>query len=193
MKEGKEGKSLTQEDIDAFVCPACKATECEVEEAVVPILAKNKTGLNMAVDILRCTECGGVEVWAKMKDGKVVEVERERQLTFSAFQEITKTTAIYLESCKRANLPPWTYSLLGLADEAGEVLGKVKKMIRDNDGVLTPEIRESIKDELGDVQYYLARVAADFDIPLSDVAVRNIEKLADRKERGVLEGSGDNR
>lgn len=115
------------------------------------------------------------------------------ELTFSAFQEITKTTAIYLESCKRAGLPPWTYSLMGLADEAGEVLGKVKKMIRDNNGVLTPEIRESIKDELGDVQYYVARVADDFDIPLSDVAVRNIEKLADRKERGVLEGSGDNR
>lgn len=77
----------------------------------------------------------------------------------------------------------------GLAEEVGEVLGKRKKSLR-GDGKFN---KKEMKDELGDVLYYLARVADTCGMSLSEIAKRNYNKLKDRKERGVLKGSGDNR
>lgn len=85
------------------------------------------------------------------------------------------------------------YPALGLADEAGEVLGKIKKLYRDRGGEVTPEFREELKKELGDVYWYLAVLADAFGFRSSDVARANLTKLADRAERGVLHGSGDDR
>ena len=83
------------------------------------------------------------------------------------------------------------YALLNLAAEAGEVLGKVAKHIRD--GGDEEALRQNIKKELGDVMWMVAAVAADFDLTLSEVCAHNIEKLNSRKERNVITGSGDNR
>ena len=83
------------------------------------------------------------------------------------------------------------YALLNLAAEAGEVLGKVAKHIRDGGG--EEALRQDIKKELGDVMWMVAAVAADFDLTLSEVCEHNIEKLNSRKERNVITGSGDNR
>lgn len=83
------------------------------------------------------------------------------------------------------------YALLNLAAEAGEVLGKVAKHIRD--GGDEEALRQNIKKELGDVMWMVAAVAADFDLTLSEVCEHNIEKLNSRKERNVITGSGDNR
>ena len=66
-------------------------------------------------------------------------------------------------------------------------------MLRDKGGEFTYEDREEIKKELGDVLWYVSAVAFDFSISLGEVAKTNIAKLASRKERGVLQGSGDNR
>lgn len=85
-----------------------------------------------------------------------------------------------------------TYDGLGLG-EAGEVQGKIKKIIRDNGGVITPEATEDIKKELGDTLWYIASMCENLGITLGDVATSNIEKLHDRQKRGVLGGSGDNR
>jgi len=85
-----------------------------------------------------------------------------------------------------------SYDGLGLG-EAGEVQGKIKKIIRDAGGVITPEATEEIKKELGDVLWYVASMCDNLGITLKDVASGNIEKLRDRNKRGVLEGSGDNR
>lgn len=91
------------------------------------------------------------------------------------------------------------YPALGLANEAGEVAGKIKKLIRDDnvsfDGKvdLSDKQRADIAAELGDVLWYIAALARDLNIPLNDIANINIEKLMSRKERGVLGGSGDNR
>lgn len=82
---------------------------------------------------------------------------------------------------------------MGLANEAGEVLGVAKKIFRDQQGEVTDETREKIKKELGDVLWYVAQVASDFDLQLEDVAQANLDKLSSRKERGVLQGSGDDR
>ena len=85
------------------------------------------------------------------------------------------------------------YPALGLADEAGEVLGKIKKLYRDRGGEVTPAFRRQLAKELGDVYWYLAVLADAFDLRSSDVAAGNLEKLADRAERGVIQGSGDER
>lgn len=104
-------------------------------------------------------------------------------MDFKEYQELAETTAMYPESAKL------TYPLLGLNGEIGEVCEKVKKHIRDG--------RELDKDdltkELGDVLWYLAITARDLGINLQDVAEVNIAKLKSRKERGVIQGSGDNR
>jgi NTP pyrophosphatase (non-canonical NTP hydrolase) len=88
---------------------------------------------------------------------------------------------------------PILYPALGLAEEAGEVLGKIKKMVRDDNDVLTDERRELIKGELGDVLWYLAQLAADCGLNLGEVASFNIRKTYDRKDRGVIHGNGDHR
>lgn len=124
----------------------------------------------------------------------VVEKDvNERKLTFNSYQEATKETAIYFEGCASAGVPNWVYSSYGLGSEAGEVLGKFKKIIRDHKGITSPEAKEALGDELGDILWYVARVADDLGISLKDIASNNINKLLSRKYRGVLEGSGDDR
>lgn len=83
--------------------------------------------------------------------------------------------------------------VLGLVGESGEIAEKVKKIIRDHDSDLSKVDIEDLKKELGDVMWYIAVIADYFDISLSEVGEKNIEKLASRKKRGVLGGSGDNR
>jgi NTP pyrophosphatase (non-canonical NTP hydrolase) len=103
------------------------------------------------------------------------------------YQEQATKTAIYGAGNKV------NYPILGLLGEAGEIANKYKKVLRDNDGKLTEEKRDDILDELGDVLWYCAALANDLDTTLSDVASRNIEKLAARAARGTIQGSGDKR
>lgn len=83
------------------------------------------------------------------------------------------------------------YYLNGLTNEAGEVAGVFKKIQRDNGAVITPELREKLSKELGDVLWYASGFARVLGIRLSVVAENNIEKLSGRQERGTLGGSGD--
>ena len=83
--------------------------------------------------------------------------------------------------------------VFGLVGESGEVAEKFKKIIRDKGGVLTQEDRDEIAKELGDSLWYVNSVAHLIGTDLQTVATRNIEKLASRKSRGVMGGSGDNR
>lgn len=85
------------------------------------------------------------------------------------------------------------YPALGLGGEAGEVLEKVKKIMRDKRGIWSEEDRQGIAKELGDVLWYVAAIAQAFNLQLSDVATLNVHKLRDRQKRQVLTGSGDNR
>jgi NTP pyrophosphatase (non-canonical NTP hydrolase) len=85
------------------------------------------------------------------------------------------------------------YVTLGLAGESGEVAEKVKKLFRDDGGKLSEEKREEIRNELGDVLWYVAAVASETGLSLNDIATNNIKKLESRRKRGVLQGSGDNR
>lgn len=85
------------------------------------------------------------------------------------------------------------YLSMGLASEAGEVCGLTKKIIRDKGDKLTGEDREKYLKELGDVAWYLANLADLLNLSLDNVFQENLNKLQDRKERGVIEGSGDDR
>jgi NTP pyrophosphatase (non-canonical NTP hydrolase) len=108
-------------------------------------------------------------------------------VTFDEYQTKAAETAIYPGMGKEQGL---AYSILGLVNEAGEVAGKRKKQIRD--GSFGPSDLEVAK-EVGDTLWYLAMVANDLGMDLSDIAKHNLDKLASRKERGTLQGSGDNR
>ena len=85
------------------------------------------------------------------------------------------------------------YPTLGLCGEAGEVADKVKKVIRDDNGVFSDAVRESLKLELGDVLWYVAQLASELGFDLDTVARANLEKLASRAARNVIAGSGDQR
>lgn len=83
------------------------------------------------------------------------------------------------------------YALLNLVAEAGEVAGKAAKHRRDGGDI--EDYNESIKKELGDVMWQAAAVAADHGFSLSEICQHNLEKLASRMQRNVIQGSGDNR
>jgi NTP pyrophosphatase (non-canonical NTP hydrolase) len=86
------------------------------------------------------------------------------------------------------------YLALGLTSEAGEVAGKVKKLIRDGEDVEGFEMKKlAISSEIGDVLWYCAMMAKEVGVPLASIMQENLDKLHSRKERGTLSGSGDNR
>ena len=86
------------------------------------------------------------------------------------------------------------YLALGMTSEAGEVAGKVKKLIRDGEDVEGFELKKiAIASEIGDVLWYCAMMAKEVGVPLNDIMKENLKKLHGRKERGTLQGSGDNR
>lgn len=84
------------------------------------------------------------------------------------------------------------YYALGLG-EAGEIQGKVKKIFRDDDGYCTQERAEAIAKELGDLLWYVTRLADKIGYSLEKVAEMNAKKLADRAEAGTIKGDGDDR
>jgi NTP pyrophosphatase (non-canonical NTP hydrolase) len=108
-------------------------------------------------------------------------------VTFDEFESAALTTVLYDDKYRIF------YPALGLAGETGEVLEKIKKVFRDNDGVLADEKRKEIAKELGDVLWYIAALCRDLDITMDDVAELVIAKLKSRAERNVLRGSGDER
>ena len=108
-------------------------------------------------------------------------------MKFSEYEHEINKFAIYPEAGKGTPMA-LAYCALGLGGEAGEYSEKVKKLIRD--GKLDKPL--AVK-ELGDVLWYLTRSANELGYSLVDVAEINLVKLTSRKERGVLQGSGDER
>jgi len=109
-------------------------------------------------------------------------------MRLSDYQERSRATAVYPDAGE--NL---LYPTLGLCGEAGEVAEKVKKMIRDDGGVLSEERRAALAKELGDVLWYVAQLATEAGLELDAVARENLDKLLSRQRRSVLQGSGDDR
>jgi NTP pyrophosphatase (non-canonical NTP hydrolase) len=109
-------------------------------------------------------------------------------MLISEYQELSRRTATYPGAGDNI-----VYPTLGLAGEAGEVAEKVKKLLRDDDGVMSRERREALAGELGDVLWYVAQVATEAELDLEEIAQGNLDKLLSRQRRGVLSGSGDSR
>ena len=127
-----------------------------------------------------------VDLIKELEDWEIEQIRDMEQMLqceqFDHYQDFTDSTAIY---------PPekgLEYTALGLASEAGEFAGKVKKAIRDN-----TYDADAMAAELGDVLWYLARAAAELDYHLSTIAEMNVEKLKSRKEHNVIKGDGDDR
>ena len=109
-------------------------------------------------------------------------------MRLSDYQERSRATAVYPDAGD--NL---LYPTLGLCGEAGEVAEKVKKMVRDDGGVLSDERRSALSKELGDVLWYVAQLATEAELDLDAIAQDNLDKLLSRQRRSVLQGSGDDR
>lgn len=111
---------------------------------------------------------------------------------FDVYQLVTADTAIY-PGAGEGDIEALTYTALGLTGEAGEIANKVKKILRDSGGEVSSEVRKDLSKELGDVLWYLTRLADEIGYSLHQIAQENVDKLNSRKQRGVLGGSGDNR
>jgi NTP pyrophosphatase (non-canonical NTP hydrolase) len=116
---------------------------------------------------------------------------KEKQLSnisASLYQEKACETAIFPKH------QAMEYLTLGLTGEAGEIANKVKKFIRDG---ATPDEyaakKIEIAYEIGDVLWYCAVLASELEMNLGHIMENNLQKLANRKNRGTLSGSGDNR
>tara|TARA_Y100000589_G_scaffold259482_1_gene249025 strand:- start:2678 stop:3007 length:330 start_codon:yes stop_codon:yes gene_type:complete len=109
-------------------------------------------------------------------------------MEFDTYQIIARKTAIY------PNLGSnYIYPTLGLVGESGEVAEKIKKVIRDKEGVFDDFEKKALKKELGDVLWYIANLCTEFNFSLDDIAESNLVKLKSRASKGNISGSGDER
>lgn len=116
-------------------------------------------------------------------------------LDFNDYQKKAHKTADYPSGTIGADkhAVDYVYPAFGLSEEAGEVAGKFAKAVRDNQGVIDEERKLEIVKELGDVMWFVAELATCLGVDLADIAQKNLDKLASRKQRGVIHGAGDNR
>lgn len=128
-------------------------------------------------------------------------------MNFETYQIEAFKTALYLEKVEEKlkemgvndnavtfvkQMAGLSYAGLGLG-EVGEIQGKLKKIIRDDGGLVTEEKRKELSKELGDALWYIAAACTELNLSMDAVAEENIKKLKSRQERNVLRGSGDNR
>lgn len=122
------------------------------------------------------------------------------------YQDLATKSAIYPGRGTPLGL---AYVALKLNGEAGEFAEHVGKAMRDDglcnglymdggvvqdDGLGPTDVRrELLIKEVGDVLWYLSAACNELGIRLSEAALINLTKLADRTERDALRGSGDNR
>lgn len=113
-------------------------------------------------------------------------------MTFDDYQKQAISTDVYGGQGEVTSIA-FINKVLGLVGESGEVADKVKKLHRNNDGAMSEEERQELLKELGDVLWYLSAIANYLGTSLDDVATKNLDKLFDRKARGVIKSKGDNR
>lgn len=115
-------------------------------------------------------------------------------MDFCEYQRLAKKTDLDQPGpTDEVMYPGFMDKILGLSGEAGEFTDKIKKIVRDKHGKISPEDKEELLKELGDVLWYIALIAEYMGVSLEEVADKNIKKLASREKRGALSGSGDNR
>jgi NTP pyrophosphatase (non-canonical NTP hydrolase) len=114
-------------------------------------------------------------------------------MTFDQYVRLSEETSVYPNSGEAVGL---AYAALGLAGETGEIVNKIKKVLRKDVTdykSMYSEFRKELAKEIGDALWYMAALCREIDCSMSEIALNNLDKLQDRKNRGVLRGSGDNR
>jgi NTP pyrophosphatase (non-canonical NTP hydrolase) len=106
-------------------------------------------------------------------------------MNFDDYQSEAAKTAIYPKGSI-------AYLALGLNGEAGEVAEIIKRAIRRQEA-LSPEQIQVLALELGDCLWYIANMAREHNIKLSEIATSNIMKLQTRQKNNTLEGRGNHR
>lgn len=117
-------------------------------------------------------------------------------MTLNEYQQQAMSTC--MTSCDN-----FGYMFLNLVGEVGELASKVAKGIRkeevflfDNDLRYTRGIDEDIAkikhiQEIGDCLWMIAGLAKSYGYTLEEVAQKNLQKLAARKQAGTISGDGD--
>jgi isopentenyl-diphosphate delta-isomerase len=116
-------------------------------------------------------------VWFKLSFKKVVNLIK---LNFEDYQDLSKKTAIYPQKGNN-----FVYPLLGLAGEVGETIEIIKKILRKNQNYVGQENREKLKEEIGDILWYLSQLATELDISLEEMARKNLKKIFERHKDTV--------
>lgn len=116
-------------------------------------------------------------------------------MTLNEYQEKAMTTCM-------PSSDNFSYMMLNLVGEVGEFASKVAKAIRKEKasiegcklvGVLSEEESHDLQKEAGDCMWQIAGLCKVMGWNLEDVCQDNLDKLASRKKRDVIDGSGDNR
>lgn len=152
-------------------------------------VAKAGDGSNYGVPGAAEEEAKAEKLAAARKASRVAEEARTAP-SFLDYQTAAVSTAVYPEA-GTGSIPALTYVFAAVAEEVGELNGKWAKFVRDGGDMVA--VREAIILEMGDVLWALANLSNEVDVALSEVAKKNVEKLASRNTRGVLRGSGDDR
>lgn len=112
-------------------------------------------------------------------------------MDLNTYQMKARETAVYKGKDKHEGL---LYTGFAVAAEAGEVAGKLARMMRgDFDEQDAHQWRYDLSMELGDVLWALSQCAHELGYNLEDIGNDNLRKLKERKLRGTLKGEGDNR
>jgi NTP pyrophosphatase (non-canonical NTP hydrolase) len=111
-------------------------------------------------------------------------------MDFNEYQTLASRTATFEGTQEEFQL---MYLTLGIAGESGEIAEKIKKIIRNDNGVISDEKREALKQEIGDVLWYLSQLARVLGYRFEECAAANVKKLEDRAARGVIKSTGDTR
>ena len=111
-------------------------------------------------------------------------------IDFDMYQNGARETAIYPG---RGELIGLLYTSIGLGGESGELLNKIKKILRDSNGSVNEETKVALSAEIGDSLWYLAMLCDELGLRFAQVANDNLVKLRNRKFLGKISGSGDDR
>jgi NTP pyrophosphatase (non-canonical NTP hydrolase) len=118
----------------------------------------------------------------------------DKTLDFTEYQQLAHGTALPIDGTLLT--AHQIYASLGLSNEAGEVVGLIKKALRGDYGqnpAESTEFKNKLNGEVGDVLWYLSELSTQFNLNLEFIAIANLEKLKSRQNRGVLQGDGGDR
>lgn len=133
------------------------------------------------------TEVGGI-LNAMDNFDMITPSEEPADITFNQYQQETAKTNL-----GKGDANQLYYLCLGIGGESGEILEKVKKILRNKGGEYDASDVESLAKEIGDVFWYLSELSSLLGLSLGNVAMLNVMKLRDRYERNVIASEGDNR